>query len=80
MVGWVKFKVKGKAGDGHRMARGHDWKYVLSDVDQEYYFDEQSDPGEQRNLFENQDSESSVVLRKLQQALSDWMVEIGDRK
>jgi len=72
--------VNGKPGDGHRMARGHDWKYVLSDVDEEYYFDELSDPWELSNLFESQDSDTNAVLRELQQALTDWMEEIGDRK
>ena len=72
--------VGGKPGDGHRMARGQDWKYVLSDIDEEYYFNEQSDPWELNNLIESQDSDTKVVLSELQKALTDWMEKIGDRK
>jgi arylsulfatase A-like enzyme len=71
--------VHGKPGDGHRMARTHDWKFVLTDVDEEYYFDELSDPWELNNQLDSHDAGDNTVLRKLRHSLADWMKEIGDR-
>ncbi len=72
--------VDGKPGDGHRMARAHNWKYVLSDIGEEYFFNEQSDPWELNNLIESQDSGTKIALSELQNALTNWMEKIGDRK
>jgi arylsulfatase A-like enzyme len=71
--------VKGKPGDGHRMARTQDWKYVLTDVDEEYLFDGFSDPWELNNLRDSHDAGANAILGKLQEALANWMEEIGDR-
>lgn len=71
--------VNGKAGDGHRMARGQGWKYVLTDVNEEYFFDETRDPFETKNLFGDQNSDANPILSGLRKSLADWMEEIGDR-
>ncbi|MCP4786338.1 MAG: sulfatase [Fuerstiella sp.] len=68
--------VGGKPGDGHRMARGKDWKYVLSDTNEQYLFDQSKDPFELKNLADEEGAE----LPKLQQSLATWMQHVGDRK
>jgi arylsulfatase A-like enzyme len=69
--------VKGKPGEGHRMARNHRWKLVLSDADEEFLFDQQTDPLELHNRIA--DPEQAAVLDSLRTALAGWMKEIGDR-
>lgn len=71
--------VGGKPGDGHRMARGPRWKYVLTDTDEEYLFDEQKDFDELKNVIGVDDADTKTVLAKLRPALIDWMKTIGDR-
>lgn len=72
--------VGGKAGEGHRMARGNDWKLVLSDTNERYFFDQQNDPFELNNLAAGQSAVSTDHYRQLHAALSKWMKRIGDRK
>ena len=67
----------GKAGEGHRMARGERWKLILSDTDEEYLFDQQDDPFELTNRVA--DPALPPVLGKLRKELSAWMKLIGDR-
>ncbi len=67
----------GKLGEGHRMARGDQWKLILSDQDEEFLFDQQNDPFELNNRVA--DPELAPVLDKLRSELSEWMKEIGDR-
>ncbi len=69
--------VDGKAGEGHRMARGHRWKLILSDTDEEYLFDQQEDPFELNNRIT--DPNLAPVLGKLRAELAAWMRSIGDR-
>lgn len=69
--------VGGKAGEGHRMARGDRWKLILSDTDEEYLFDQQDDPFELTNRIA--DPELASVLGKLRTELAAWMKSIGDR-
>lgn len=67
--------VGGKLREGHRMARNHQWKYVLSDTDEEYLFDEGVDPWE----LENQIGSAANSLVELQRPLAGWMKQVGDR-
>ncbi len=67
----------GKPGEGHRMARGDRWKLILSDRDEEFLFDQQTDPFELDNRVA--DPEVAPVLNQLRRDLSAWMKEIGDR-
>ncbi len=69
--------VGGKAGEGHRMARGERWKLILSDTDEEYLFDQQDDPFELTNRRD--DPALQPVLSQLRNNLSEWMRTIGDR-
>lgn len=69
--------VGGKAGEGHRMARGDRWKLILSDTDEEYLFDQQDDPFELNNRIT--DPNLALVLGKLRAELATWMRSIGDR-
>ncbi len=68
--------VGGKPGDGHRMARGKNYKYVLSDTNEQYFFDQSRDPFELNNLA----AEEGADFRRLQQVLGAWMQSVGDRK
>lgn len=69
--------VGGKAGEGHRMARGDRWKLILSDTDEEYLFDQRDDPFELNNRIT--DPNLAPVLGKLRAELATWMRSIGDR-
>ncbi len=69
--------VGGKAGEGHRMARGDRWKLILSDAHEEYLFDQQQDPFELTNRVA--DLALAPVLGKLRAELAAWMKAIGDR-
>lgn len=69
--------VGGKAGEGHRMARGDRWKLILSDTDEEYLFDQQEDPFELTNRIA--DPAFAPVLDMLRAELAAWMKSIGDR-
>jgi len=51
--------------------------HVLSDTDEEFLFDQQSDPLELENRIA--DPAQTEVLNSLRTALTDWMKEIGDR-
>ena len=69
--------VGGKAGQGHRMARGERWKLILTDADEEFLFDQQDDPFELTNRRD--DLALAPVLKTLRRELADWMKSIGDR-
>ena len=69
--------VGGKAGEGHRMARGDRWKLILSDANEEFLFDEQDDPFELSNCRD--DVTLVPVLARLSLELAGWMKTIGDR-
>lgn len=68
--------VGGKIGDGHRMARTHRWKYILTDANEEALFDEQADPFEMNNVAVV--DANKQVLSELRRAMSEWMDSIGD--
>ncbi len=59
------------------MARGDRWKLILSDRDEEFLFDQQTDPFELNNRVA--DPEVAPVLNQLRRELSAWMQQIGDR-
>jgi len=69
--------VGGKAGQGHRMARGERWKLILSDANEEFLFDLKEDPFELTNRRD--DPDLAPTLAKHRQELADWMKSIGDR-
>jgi arylsulfatase A-like enzyme len=69
--------VGGRPGEGHRMARSHRWKLILSDADEEFLFDQQEDPLELENRIADPSLEK--IIEPLRAALADWMATIGDR-
>ena len=70
--------VKGKPGDGHRMAYDGRYKLVLTGTNEAYLFDHHNDPGELRNLIDT--PEQATIRERLQGKLATWMERIGDRK
>lgn len=64
----------GKKGEGHRMVRTKTWKYILTDINEEYLCDENSDPYEQNNLI-GEDPERDNHMRQL---MIQWMEQVGD--
>jgi len=63
-------------GMGHRMVRTQQWKYMLSDVNEEGLFDLKNDPFEMNNLAQN--SAAHQPLKQLRNKLANWMDRIGD--
>ena len=70
--------VGGGLGIGHRMVRTKDWKYILSDNNDEALFDLKNDPYEMKNLIAL--PEHHLVLSELKQDLKNWQVLVGDKK
>lgn len=70
--------VGGAAGQGHRMARTAQWKYILTGTDEEYLFEQQKDPYELRNRIG--DPELGPAVDELRRRLSIWMQRVGDRE
>jgi len=64
-------------GIGHRMVRTPDWKYMLSDANEEGLFDLRADPYEMNNLVK--DPNARPQLDRLRKSLAAWMDRIGDR-
>ena len=64
-------------GIGHRMVRTRDWKYMLSDANEEGLFDLRSDPYEMNNLVK--EPKAKLQLDSLRRSLATWMDQIGDR-
>jgi len=67
-----------KMGEGHRMVRNHEWKYVWTDADEEFLFHEPSDPYEMNNvaaLPKHRD-----VLGQMRTEMRQWQDAMGDRK
>ncbi|MCC6794050.1 MAG: sulfatase-like hydrolase/transferase [Candidatus Hydrogenedentes bacterium] len=68
--------VGGKVGEGHRMVRSKDWKYVLTDSNEEALFDETKDPYEMHNVIGDPANTNTVrqhrdEMRVWQRATSD---------
>ncbi len=71
--------VGSKPGDGHRMARSQEWKYVLTDTNEEYLFDLTRDKTEQINVLKDPTQTHSVTAEHLRKAMAEWMKNINDR-
>lgn len=69
--------VNAGPGEGHRMARSKRFKYVLTDTNEAYFFDEQIDSLEQRNLMDAALLQGQRI--ELRSQLKEWMESIGDR-
>jgi arylsulfatase A-like enzyme len=68
--------VGGKPGQGHRMVRTRQWKYVLTDTNEEALFDEDADPYELKNIA---DLDANRTTRaRLRGHMREWMSNIGD--
>lgn len=67
---------QGKPGQGHRMVRTEHWKYVLTDVNDEALFDEQTDPYELKNLA--REATHRETLNKLRQMMRQWLTAVDD--
>jgi arylsulfatase A-like enzyme len=68
--------VGGKLGQGHRMVRSGNWKYVLTDSNEEALFDEVADPYELKNVVADPRNVSDLSM--LREHMRDWMRKIGD--
>jgi arylsulfatase A-like enzyme len=68
--------VKGKLGEGHRMVRTAQWKYVLTDVNDEALFDEQNDPYEMTNLAAAPEHQPRLI--EMRALMKRWMESVGD--
>ncbi|MBI1372555.1 MAG: sulfatase-like hydrolase/transferase [Phycisphaera sp.] len=69
--------VGGKPGEGHRMARGDTWKYVLTGANEPYVFNERDDPSELKNRIT--DPAGAEAASALRAQLVKWMGQISDR-
>lgn len=69
--------VGGTVGQGHRMVRTLDWKYVLTDINEEALFDETVDHYEMRNVADS--GMNRAVLQTLRKNMAEWMDRVGDQ-
>jgi arylsulfatase A-like enzyme len=67
-----------RLGVGHRMARTDRYKYILSDADEEAFFDLKNDPYEMNNLIGN--PELKAEIEKHRKMLRDWMTSVGEKR
>jgi arylsulfatase A-like enzyme len=67
-----------RLGVGHRMARTDRYKYILSDADEEAFFDLKNDPYELNNLIGN--PELKAEIEKHRKMLRDWMTSVGEKR
>jgi len=70
--------VGGELGAGHRMVRTKDWKYMLSDQNDEALFNLKNDPYELHNLINVPEHHS--ILLVLKQDFRNWQTVVGDKK
>ncbi len=70
--------VGGQLGSGHRMVRTSNWKYILSDVNDEAIYNLERDPYELDNLVEEEGIQEIKFL--LKDYLYKWKSMVGDRK
>lgn len=68
--------VGGKPGQGHRMVRTNQYKYMLSGDNEEGFFDLRADPHELHNLAA--DARYAEELKAHRARLIDWMERVGD--
>ncbi|MBL7735570.1 MAG: sulfatase-like hydrolase/transferase [Chitinophagaceae bacterium] len=70
--------VGGQLGQGHRMVRNRNWKYILSDTNQEALYNLEEDPYELNNLIGVK--EYGSLIARLKKDLADWKSLAGDKK
>lgn len=68
--------VGGKRGMGHRMVRTDRWKYILTDENEEFLFDEQADTYEMENVAGREAYHETLV--QLRGYMREWMARVGD--
>ena len=68
--------VGGKRGEGHRMVRSGEWKYMLSGINEEGLFNLKDDPYELHNLAENEQYQQR--LQTMRGYLREWMQQVDD--
>ena len=67
--------VGGARGQGHRMVRNKQWKYILTGVNEEALFEETADPAELDNLVLKEPATADQMRR----LMIEWMNQTGDR-
>jgi arylsulfatase A-like enzyme len=65
-------------GTGHRMVRTDRYKYMLSDIDEEAFFDLQVDPYELANRVA--DATLRAELERHRRLLRDWSTAVGEKR
>ena len=70
--------VGGKVGTGHRMIRSPEWKYIITDINDELLFNLSEDPYELNNLVDNDTYEPIIV--RLKAYYRKWRDLVGDEK
>ena len=67
-----------RLGTGHRMVRSDHFKFILSDADEEAFFDLRSDPYELKNLVADAAVKGEVAVHRAK--LQDWMKQVGEKR
>jgi len=67
-----------RLGVGPRMVRTDRYKYILSDADEEAFFDLKNDPYELNNLVGSPELKSEI--EKHRKMLRDWMTSVGEKR
>jgi len=67
-----------RVGVGHRMVRTDHFKYILSDADEEAFFDLRSDPYEMNNLIANPELKEEIDRHR--KMLGEWSASVGEKR
>lgn len=67
--------VGGLPGQGHRMVRTKEWKYILTGTNEEVLYNEIKDPYELQNLLKKHPEQAE----KMRGLMADWMKQTGDK-
>jgi len=67
-----------RVGVGHRMLRTDHFKYILSDADEEAFFDLRSDPYEMKNLIA--DPKLKGEIDRHRKMLGEWSTSVGEKR
>jgi arylsulfatase A-like enzyme len=70
--------VGGQLGSGHRMVRTKQWKYILSDENEEALFDLNKDPFELKNLINRKSYAPQLVQLRIYYCR--WREYVRDKK
>lgn len=68
--------VGGKPGEGHRMVCTGEWKYILTDTNEEVLFNLTEDPYEMNDV--SGEEGNAAILDKLRGYMREWMRAVGD--